>query len=459
MECCSVKMKHLLIKGGLTWSSSGPRRVDIITEGGMIRHVIPPADSPEDFDGEIYVAKGKWVLPGIIDSQVHFREPGLEHKEDLESGSLAALKGGVTTYLEMPNTTPPTVSCVAVRDKVARASQKSYVNYGFFIGATKDNLDELVKAADEPGCCGIKIFLGSSTGDLLLYDSKVLEDIFRNTTLPISIHSEDEVRLGQRRSIRDRATRVHDHERWRDKLVALQSTQMIVNLAMKCQRKIHVLHISTAEEILFLRDHDEWVSCEVTPQHLSLYSPDCYDRFGTLAQMNPPIRSKQHQEVLWRGIQDGTVTVIGSDHAPHTYEEKMQGYPHSPSGIPGTQTLLSVMIHHVRQGRLTWQRLVELLCENPARLFRLNKGFVQPGYDADLTIIDPSEKVVISSEVMASKSNWTPFEGLAVEGAIAAVVVGGQVVLKDGQVLARSLGGDIGPAAISHQPEPIDLGW
>ena len=234
---------------------------------------------------------------------------------------------------------------------------------------------------------------------------------------------------------------------------------MIVNLAMKCQRKIHVLHISTAEEILFLRDHDEWVSCEVTPQHLSLWSPDCYDRFGTLAQMNPPIRSKQHQEVLWRGIQDGTVAVIGSDHAPHTYEEKMQGYPHSPSGIPGTQTLLSVMIHHVRQGRLTWQRLVELLCENPARLFRLNKGFVQPGYDADLTIIDPSEKIVISCEGMASKSKWTPFEGLAVEGAIAAVIVGGQVVLKDGQVLERSSSHDIGPAAISHQPEPIDLGW
>lgn len=454
--------KNLLIKGGLIWSSLGPRRVDIITQGSMIRHVIAPAESPAHFDGEVLIAKGKWVFPGIIDSQVHFREPGLEHKEDLETGSLSALKGGVTTFLEMPNTDPPTVSCLSIRDKIQRAQQKSYVHYGFFIGATRDNLHELVKASDEPGCCGIKIFLGSSTGDLLLYDPQVLEEIFRNTTLPISIHSEDEARLNKRSYIREQATRVHDHERWRDKFVALQSTQMVVKLAMKCQRQIHILHISTAQEIMFLRDYDEWVSCEVTPQHLSLASPDCYDRFGTLAQMNPPIRSQAHQDVLWKGIQDGTVAVIGSDHAPHTYEEKMQGYPKSPSGIPGTQTLFNVMIHHVRQGRLTWQRLVELVCENPARIFRLNKGFVQPGYDADLTIIDPLKKMTIRSEQMASKSNWTPFDGLEVEGSLETVVVGGQVVFDQGQPLNRSVQEEqesvekkAGPCAISHHSPSV----
>lgn len=441
-------MEHLLIKGGLVWSSSGPRRVDIITEGGRIRHVIAPGDSPESFDGQVYAAKGQWIFPGIIDSQVHFREPGLEHKEDITTGSLAALKGGVSTYLEMPNTAPATTSCLAVRDKLARAAAGSHVNYGFFIGATKDNLDELVKAADEPGCCGIKIFLGSSTGDLLLYDAKVLEEIFRNTTLPISIHSEDETRLRARQTIRDQATRVHDHARWRDHLVALQSTHMVVKLAMKCQRKIHILHVSTAQEMMFLREHGEWVSCEVTPQHLSLHAPDCYDRWGTLAQMNPPIRTKEHQEALWRHLQEGMVAVVGSDHAPHTYEEKMQGYPQSPSGIPGTQTMLSVMIHHVNQGRLTWQNLVELVCENPARLFGLNKGFVQPGYDADFTIIDPLKKMVIRQEDMVSKSAWTPFDGLAVEGAVVAVIVGGALALKDGQVLERGSGQQVGPQAI-----------
>ena len=435
----------LLISGGLVWSSSGPQRVDLIISGGLIQQRV---HSPmREFDGEVVSAHGLWVLPGVIDSQVHFREPGLEHKENLESGSLAALKGGVTTFLEMPNTSPATTSVAAIEDKLSRAEKSSYVNFGFFMGATKDNLDELIAAAKVPGCCGIKIFLGSSTGDLLLYDREVLHQIFSQTTLPISIHSEDESRLVKRKRIRDEATSVHDHELWRDHQVAIKSTQMVVDLARKCKRRIHILHISTGDEIHLIKQHKEWVSCEVTPQHLTLYSPDCYDRLDTFAQMNPPIRSLQHQKVLWQGIHDRVVDVIGSDHAPHTRKEKLAGYPSSPSGMPGVQTLLGVMLHHVDAGRLSLSRLIELICEQPARHFSLNKGFLQPGYDADVIFIDPHKKASITHKSMAYKSPWTPFDGLEYSGALDTVIVGGKVMLRGGQVVAHE-----GAKAITRKP-------
>ncbi|MCY4381308.1 MAG: dihydroorotase [Proteobacteria bacterium] len=448
---------RLMIKGGVVWSSGGHHRKDIITCEHVIEELRDPGSVPTGEITEVIDAQGYWVMPGVIDSQVHFREPGLEHKETLKTGSLGALLGGVTTFLEMPNTSPSTTSKAALEDKLERARRSSYTNYGFFIGATKDNLVSLKEAHQIPGCCGIKIFLGSSTGDLLLYDPQVLENIFLNTTLPISIHSEDETRLRERRNLRDNAQSVHDHERWRDRETALRSTKMVVELAKKCGRKIHILHISTKDEINFLSQHQDLISCEVTPQHLTLFAPDCYDQLGTLAQMNPPIRSIDHQDGLWQGIFDRTVKIIGSDHAPHTLAEKSVPYPGSPSGITGVQTMLPLMLNYVSQKKLSLPRLIELICENPARHFAFNKGFIAPGYDADLVLINPQKQLTLKNEDMASQSAWTPFHGLRVTGCPDTVIIGGKVAMKNRQVMELAtdmsyLNRAIGPRPAIRKP-------
>lgn len=441
----AVNNKDLLVVGGTIVSSQGQCRGDVWLAGGKIRQVFWRDSAATDaasvvrdqgLDAEVMDVTGMWVLPGIIDSQVHFREPGLEHKEDLASGSLAALLGGVTTFLEMPNTNPPTITREHVEYKLSLARKKSHVNYGFFIGATADHVAELGKASSVAGCVGIKIFLGSSTGDLLLYDPEVLERIFRSTSaasMTISIHSENEMRLRDRRSFKEQATSVSDHLLWRDEEVAFSSTKMVVELARKCRRPIHILHVSSASEMRYLAQQKDQVTVEVTPQHLSLWAPDCYEQRGTLAQMNPPIRSGEHRQALWQGVADGTVDVVASDHAPHTLEEKALGYPHSPAGMPGVQTLLPVMLHHVRCGKLTLERLVSLVCERPAELFSLNKGRIQAGYDADLTIVDPRRKTTLTHGMMASRCSWTPFHNMKVEGGYpVAVIIGGQRALEDG---------------------------
>jgi len=425
----------LLLKNAQVWSGKGDVRADVLVDGGKIVALGTSLETSYS-DVEAIDLSGKWLFPGVIDSQVHFREPGLIHKEDIATGSKAALLGGVTTFLEMPNTTPPTTSIAALGEKLAIAQKTSYVNYGFFIGATADNLHELKEARHQEGCCGIKIFLGSSTGDLLLYDEFVLREIFLQTDLPISIHSEDEERLRERVHLRDQGRHPEDHLVWRDEEVALRSTKMIVELARRCQRKIHMLHISSKSEIEFLDWHKDIVTVEVTPQHLTLAAPECYNDLGSLAQMNPPIRSAEHREALWQGVKKEVVDVIGSDHAPHTLEEKSKPYPASPSGMPGVQTLLPVMLHHLDQGRLSVPHLVSLLCERPAQIFSLaNKGYIRPGYDADITIVDPCAEYVITHASMASKTGWTPYDGLKVKGGVWGVIVGGEVAMMDGKVV------------------------
>lgn len=358
----------------------------------------------------------KLILPGVIDSQVHFRDPGLTHKEDLRSGSLSALHGGITTFLEMPNTNPSTTTIDAINHKLELANEKCVTNYGFFVGATGKNLNQLIHATQLPGCCGVKIFLGSSTGDLLLYDEEKLIEIFKNIKAPIALHSENELRLRERLHIKRNAKSAHDHPVWRDVNTALSSTKRIIEIARKAQKKIHVLHISTQEEIEFLSHHKDICTVEVLPQHLTLSAPDCYDRLGSYAQMNPPIREQRHQDALWEGIKNGTVDIIGSDHAPHTKEEKDRGFPNSPSGMPGVQTLLPLMLNHVNNGKLSLDRLIELVCKNPAKLYSLNKGIIREGRDADLTIIDMNQKHTFTNEEMKTKSGWTPFKGMRIQG-------------------------------------------
>lgn len=431
-------MWDILVKGATILSSEGKIITDLAIKDGKIDKI---ASTLEEAASEIIEAQGLLLMPGVIDTQVHLREPGLTHKEDLETGGRSAVLGGVTTFLEMPNTNPPTTTPESIAVKVDLASGRSYANFGFFMGATDSNLESLKRVADVKGCSGIKIFLGSSTGDLLLYDAKILRQIFRETTGMIAIHSEDEERLIERKPIRDAATSPLAHPEWRDMHSALDSTIRVVGLAREEKRSLHILHITTKEEIDFLAQNKDLMTVEVTPQHLTLHSPDCYERLGTLAQMNPPIRTKDHQDGLWKGLTDGTVDVIGSDHAPHTLEEKNRGYPNSPSGMPGLQTTLPLMLNHVSKGKLTLERMFDLLCKRPSELYNLHsKGDIKEGLDADLVLVDLKREHVLKNAEMATKCGWSPFDGMKVTGMPIKTIVGGKIVMSEGKIIGTPNG-------------------
>ena len=365
----------LLIRGGICVLDDTTTQCDVGVRSGKIAAVgqLPGASAETVMD-----ARGLHVLPGVIDSQVHFREPGLEHKEDLGTGTAGAALGGVTAVCEMPNTRPSTTTAEALAEKVRLGREKAWTDFAFFMGAAAENADRLAELETVPGCCGVKIFMGSSTGNLLVHEDEVLEAVLRSGSRRVAIHAEDEFRLRERRHLVEGGdARVHDHPHWRDSLTALWATKRILSLARKVDRLIHVLHITTAEEMQLLARYTDIATVEVTPQHLTLHAPDCYERLGSLAQMNPPIREAHHQEALWEAVRSGPVTVIGSDHAPHTREEKARPYPKSPSGMPGVQTLLPLMLHHVNQGRLDLRRLVDLVCHAPARIYGMQgKGWL-----------------------------------------------------------------------------------
>ena len=427
--------RRLLLKGGSTYLPHRIEQTDVLTEDGHIAKIGRDLKIEQDDSLRLIDISGKLLLPGVIDSQVHFRQPGATHKEDLGTGSRAAALGGITTFLEMPNTNPSTTDTKALDQKLALAEQNAVTNYGFFIGATGDNLEQLKAAQGRTGVCGIKIFLGSSTGDLLLYAPDKLRDILKNTWVTISCHSEDEELLRARTHIRDKGQSAHAHLEWRNEETAFSCTQKLINLAQECRRKVHVLHISSKREIEFLAGKKDFCTVEVTPQHLTLEAPDCYDRMNTYAQMNPPIREREHKKALWKALKNGVVDVIGSDHAPHTREEKERGYPQAPSGMPGVQTLLPLMLDYVNRGELSLERLVQLVCTGPAQLFGLkNKGAIREGHDADLTLVDLNAKHSITHAEQYSRVGWTPFDGRQVTGMPVMTVVSGQVVMENGQL-------------------------
>lgn len=414
------------------------KKGDLILEGDKIKDFIAHGKA-HSYTGEVHDIDGLTVMPGIIDSQVHFREPGLTHKEDLETGSLAAIAGGICTFLEMPNTKPATDSAKAIADKVQRASQKSWANFGFFMGATAHNLSELMAAHTVPGVCGIKIFLGSSTGDLLLYEAEKLKAIFAHAKCAISIHSEDEERLKERMPIRDQATSVLEHPIWRDAQSAYLSTVRVVDLARAAKKRVHILHITTKEELDFLAANKDIASIEITPQHLYLHSPDCYERLGTYAQMNPPIRELHHQQAIVKALKEGLVDIVASDHAPHTKEEKDKGYPNTPSGLPGVQTILPLMLNLVNNGQITIERLAQLMSLNVAKRFGLkNKGKIAAGMDADLTIVDMNEEWTIKNEDQKSRCGYTPFNGLKLKGRPIMTIVQGKMAMREGKIFDRA---------------------
>jgi dihydroorotase len=427
----------MIIKGGTVVNQDGRGERDIAIRGGRIAAVgdLRAARAPE-----VIEAKGLHVLPGVIDSQVHFREPGLEHKEDLESGSRAAVMGGVTSVMEMPNTKPLTTSAATLAAKVERARHRMFCDFAFYVGATRDNIHDIPALERLEGCAGIKVFMGSSTGTLLVDDEASLSAIIAKTSRRAAFHAEDEARL-KARSAERRSGDPSSHPIWRDEAVALIATQRLVRLAEQHKRRVHVLHISTAEEMAFLAEHKDWASVEVTPHHLTLSAPECYRRLGTLAQMNPPVREERHRQALWVALAAGVVDVLGSDHAPHTLEEKAHPYPESHSGMTGVQTLVAIMLDHVNAGRLTLERFVDLTSHGPQRLFGLRgKGRIAVGYDGDLTIVDMQRRQTIANAAMQSRCGWTPYDGVNVQGWPVGTIVRGKRAMWEGEIASLAQG-------------------
>ncbi|MEJ6781480.1 dihydroorotase [Aminobacter sp. Piv2-1] len=426
----------LILKGGTVVNHDGIGRRDVGVTNGRIAAI---GDLSSASAGETIDCRGLHVLPGVVDSQVHFREPGLEHKEDLETGSRAAVLGGVTAVFEMPNTNPLTTSEATLADKVSRATARMHCDFAFWVGGTRDNAKDVAELERLPGAAGIKVFMGSSTGDLLVEDDEGVASILRNTRRRAAFHSEDEFRLRERQNLRVEND-PSSHPVWRDEIAALQCTERLVRIARQERARIHVLHISTAEEIAFLEHHKDVATCEATPHHLTMSSDD-YARLGTLLQMNPPVRSARHRDGIWHGISQGVVDVLGSDHAPHTLAEKAKPYPASPSGMTGVQTLVPIMLDQVNAGRLTLERFVDLSSHGPNRIFGMaRKGRIAAGYDADFTVVDMKRKETITNAQAGSKAGWTPYDGKQVTGWPVGTLVRGIRVMWQGEIANPSQG-------------------
>jgi dihydroorotase len=384
-------------------------------------------------------ATGLHLLPGVIDDQVHFREPGLTHKEDLHTASRACAKGGVTTFLEMPNTNPNTITLEALESKLALAAGKSLVNYGFYIGATPDNVDVLKQAQRTPG---IKIFIGSSTGNLLVDSQEALERIFAHTTLPACAHCEDETTVRANAERLAGTTDIRDHSRIRDHEAAIIATRRAIDLAKRHKHRFHLLHVSTGAETPLIADHGNLITAEVCPHHL-FFNVDDYARLGSLVQMNPSIKTREDNEQLWQALLDGLIQVVATDHAPHTLEEKRQPYPKSPSGLPAVENSLALMLNQVHQGRCTIEQVVKWMCDAPARVWDIvDKGRIAVGYDADLVLVDLNKIATIRNDEQETKNKWSPWHGETLTGWPVRTWVMGHEVFRDGVIDESRLGSE-----------------
>ncbi len=426
----------LIIKNGSCYIEGKFQNIDLAISGNKIIKI----GKVNLNSAKVFDASGKIVLPGVIDTQVHFREPGANDAENLESGSRAAIVGGVTSVFEMPNTNPPTSTFKEFNNKLNAAKNRMFCNYAFYFGATPDNMKELASVNTLEGCCGVKLFAGSSTGNLLVSEENDIEKVISNSSKIISVHSEDEnILLSRKKFIKDGD--VSSHPIWRNEECALESTKRVVRIAQKYKKKIHILHVTTKQEIDFFSEKRNNVTFEITPQHLTLFAPDCYEKLKTFSQMNPPLRTKDHHDRLWDAVKNSLVSTIGSDHAPHTKEEKNRKYPLSPSGMPGVQTLLPVMLDHVNKGKLKIEQLIKLVCENPCDLFGIkNKGYIKENYDADLTIVDMNKEVVIKDSWIESKCGWTPFNNYKVKGFPVGTIINGEIVMENSKIISKAKG-------------------
>ena len=429
-------MLDLIIKNGSCYIDKDLKNHDIAIKDSKIIEI----GKIDKEAKEIFDAKGLTVLPGCIDTQTHFREPGSTDTEDLHSGSRAAIAGGITSVFEMPNTNPPTSNKLEFQKKLDLAKNRMYCNYAFYFGATPDNATELENLKDLEGCCGIKLFAGSSTGNLLVQHEEDIEKVFKSSSKVVSVHSEDEEILNKNKKLIKDGD-VHSHPIWRSEECAISSTRRIVRIAEHYKKKAHILHVTTKQEIDFLSQHKGDITFEITPQHLTIYAPNCYDELGTYAQMNPPLREKSHYDRLWYGVKNNFNDTIGSDHAPHLKKNKDKKYPNSPSGMPGVQTLLPVMLNHVNSGKLSLEQLMNSVCENPVKIFGIqDKGFIKEGFDADFTIVDLNKVIEIKNENIESKCGWSPFHGYKFKGTPVATIVNGETKMKNGKLLGDPSG-------------------
>lgn len=430
-------MTTILIRNATCVLPDATERVDVLVDGTKIARIDPPAGTQAD---EVVDATGLHLIPGVVDDQVHFRDPGLTHKEDLHTGSLGCAKGGITTFLEMPNTNPTTTTVDALAAKLDLAAGKSVVNYGFYMGATPTNVDELSRATRTPG---IKIFIGSSTGDLLVDEQDALERIFAETTLPITAHCEDEATVRANAAALDGGRELADHSRIRDHAAALKATERAFDLARRHRHRFHLLHTSTAAEAALLPDTDGLITAEACPHHLFFHTGD-YERLGSRVQMNPSIKTPEDNAALWQALLDGSIQVVATDHAPHTLEEKAQPYPKSPSGLPAVENSLALMLNEVHGGRCTLEQVVSWMCDAPARVWDLvDKGRIVEGYDADLVLVDLNKTQVVRDSDQLTKCGWTPWDGVSLTGWAVRTWVLGRTVFADGRVDAKARGSEV----------------
>ena len=425
----------LILKNGTVFTPEATEITDIAVKDGKIVDFGSFNNAKEIID-----CTNLFVFPGLIDTQCHFREPGGEHKETLETGTLSAALGGVTGIFEMPNTDPLTITPEAMEFKLKKAHETSYVDFAFYFGGTAEYAEHLSEWENIDGVCGIKIFMGASNGDLLSATDEEIDAIVANGKRVIAVHAEDESIMNENKvTILGDSNDVAMHYKWRSEESCLNATKRIVTIAKKYSRKVHILHITTAQEMAFLKANKDIASAEVLANHLTLHAPDCYDMFGTLAQQNPPIREKHHQDALWAAVADGTVDIVASDHAPHTLDEKSGTYPNTPSGTPGVQTLIPIMLNHVHEGRLSYERLVDLMAYGPYRIHKIkNKCLIRKGFNADFTVVDPKTEHIISNAEQASKSGWTPYDGKRVVGFPKMTIIGGKTIMRDGEITGRS---------------------
>ena len=428
----------LLIRGGVCVLPWGEEQTDV---GVLDGHIAALGDLRTSEAAKVICAAGLHVLPGLIDSHVHLRDPGDRNVETLGSGTRAAVLGGVATVFDMPNTNPPITDQERLDRKRGYAEQQAWCDIGLYVAGAKTNIDTLAKLEQQPGVCAIKVFAGSSTASLLVEDDEHLERVMRAGRRRIAFHSEDEYRLRERKPLFHSGMPYRTHMEWRDEECAFLGTRRLMALARKTGRLAHILHVSTAEELEYLRDFRDVTTLEVLVNHLTQVAPDCYDRLGGLGVMNPPIRGERHRAASWQAVRDGTVDTIGSDHAPHARAAKALPWPDCAAGLTGVQTLVPIMLDHVNAGRLSLSRLTDLMAAGPARVYDLaGKGRLAAGYDADFTIVDMKRRRTIEDSWIASPCGWTPFAGMSVLGWPIATIVRGATVMRDDEVLGSPIG-------------------
>tara|TARA_B110000459_G_scaffold42022_1_gene45927 strand:+ start:1462 stop:2793 length:1332 start_codon:yes stop_codon:yes gene_type:complete len=433
-----------LLKNGILINEGSKKQEDLLIKDGRIEKI---GKTLSDSSAKVIDLNGSFVLPGCIDDQVHFREPGLTHKGTIYTESRAAVAGGITSFMEMPNTFPNATTQKLLQDKYDVANENSLANYSFFMGATNDNLDEVLKTNPNT-VCGIKVFMGSSTGNMLVDNAQTLEGLFSTVSMLIATHCEDEATI--KKNLQKAIDTYGDaipaemHPVIRNEEACYLSSSLAVNLAKKHGARLHVLHISTAKETMLFENNLPLIEKKITAEacvHHLWFSDEDYTKYGTKIKWNPAVKSSQDREGIWKALLDNRIDVVATDHAPHTIEEKSKSYMQAPSGGPLVQHALLSMFEHVKNARISVERVVEKMAHNPAVLFRIkDRGFIREGYFADLVVVKPTKSQVVAPDNILYKCGWSPFEGTKFSNTIDRTFVNGRLVYEDNQLIEPGSG-------------------